>query len=570
MMFCCTRQAPASTPSVVLLTGTNAANLVPYLRKGGRAGMVHLEISDRNIDGLGIAAVALAESGSKVVLSVPSARSALVPSALLALHMNGLPFEHVPLALPPKAPAGGALAGTNVLCSPQTTEKNTTCSTGLTAKDAKTGFCTCQGDHTCALNGVCLDLDTPKLAASLDWEADMAKDLMELSGIVYKAKYDPKDPDGSEQAVQKVFETGDWEKVKKGKITKKKEYYLKNEWHCIQLFENANHTQFLAAICPTKKAFAIIFRGSASFFSEGGWKDWWTDLSMYTTTDTSICPEGKLQAGFAANLKAIESQLDGLMSQFSTGYAPKGWKLYLSGHSLGGALAQLATMYIVNKYNSLKGAIRTYTFAGPRVADATAAAWINGQVRNIFMICEDGDPVPTTSSLGAGWGQVGTFITRKGADAKSSRWYLNVAPNYDGLTAIFKTHSPGEADPAECKQTKQYRCDVPSLPADIDDMLLMPPVGIVGPAGTISSKNPGPCSAFPNSGGLKTPKGVVCVCNDGFAANNGACITIPTGFDQSELVARQAGSSGFGAAGQRQRSGAVQRVAPKPRGSVKA
>jgi predicted lipase len=93
--------------------------------------------------------------------------------------------------------------------------------------------------------------------------------------------------------------------------------------------------------------------------------------------------------------------------------------LYLTGHSLGGALATITAMDLARRFPSLAERIRLYTYAAPRVGDATFAESFRQLVPNAYRVANVADTVPLVPStkMGRGFAHVGepwTFLAHFG------------------------------------------------------------------------------------------------------------------------------------------------------------
>ncbi|MDJ0589703.1 MAG: lipase family protein [Pleurocapsa sp. MO_226.B13] len=67
---------------------------------------------------------------------------------------------------------------------------------------------------------------------------------------------------------------------------------------------------------------------------------------------------------------------------------------YITGHSLGAAVATLAALEIAQKVPQLKDQIQLYTYAGPRVCSPTLAKFHSQLIPNSYRIVNLGDTVP--------------------------------------------------------------------------------------------------------------------------------------------------------------------------------
>ncbi len=98
----------------------------------------------------------------------------------------------------------------------------------------------------------------------------------------------------------------------------------------------------------------IAFRGTQT----DCWRDWMTDAMIAFVPG----PFGKVHKGFAAGLDCIWSQLTSTLAQFRN----NNQSLFITGHSLGAALATLAAARLQTAGQLVQG---VYTFGCPRVGD---------------------------------------------------------------------------------------------------------------------------------------------------------------------------------------------------------
>ncbi len=118
-----------------------------------------------------------------------------------------------------------------------------------------------------------------------------------------------------------------------------------------------------AYVCRGSRALLIAFRGTEI----SKIKDWFTDLMA--TEVASPTGSGKVHKGFAAALSAVWPQLTQTLDELHDGLAP----IWITGHSLGGALAVLAAAQL----QSLRPIQGLYTFGQPRVGDRDFAKSMN-------------------------------------------------------------------------------------------------------------------------------------------------------------------------------------------------
>ena len=128
-----------------------------------------------------------------------------------------------------------------------------------------------------------------------------------------------------------------------------------------------------------EKLVAIIIRGTRSV----------GDLF----TDTAI-GEGRDHAGFSEASEYILTEL--ITTYYSNIKADKGLTFFITGHSYGGAVANLLARKMGDQFKITKNRIFTYTFATPNVTrNGITARNPSGKYDNIFNICNTQDATTT-------------------------------------------------------------------------------------------------------------------------------------------------------------------------------
>jgi hypothetical protein len=159
---------------------------------------------------------------------------------------------------------------------------------------------------------------------------------------------------------------------------------------------SADNTQ---AYLATNDAHVVVaFRGSQDPSSLDGLKDW----LLTNALNLLIVPEGKLSTEFAAAgvgakwhqgfISAITEIWDGLYPQVEAELKAKDRPLWVTGHSLGGALALLAAWLFKRKFLAVH---QVYTFGAPMVGNKVVAEAIGREFPGkIFRYVNPPDPVP--------------------------------------------------------------------------------------------------------------------------------------------------------------------------------
>ena len=134
------------------------------------------------------------------------------------------------------------------------------------------------------------------------------------------------------------------------------------------------------------------------------WQDWVSDLDIPLVPDRSVPSAGMVHMGFQLVYEHIRDSILALLGQECMGAT----KIYVTGHSLGGALAVLCGMDLVSN-SPVKVVPELHTFAGPRVGDSRFAGSFAGKVPVCFRVVNFMDVVPQVP-LPPAFEHVGTEI----------------------------------------------------------------------------------------------------------------------------------------------------------------
>lgn len=123
-------------------------------------------------------------------------------------------------------------------------------------------------------------------------------------------------------------------------------------------FFNSRQTGTEGFIAGDNHKIIIAFRGTSDR------QDWLTDAATIQKTWSSVLNIGKVHSGFFASLNSVWSVVIEHLKELQTNEQP----VWITGHSLGGALAALAyaTLRLQEPKYELAGA---YTFGQPRIGN---------------------------------------------------------------------------------------------------------------------------------------------------------------------------------------------------------
>nr|WIL03066.1 class 3 lipase [Cedratvirus borely] len=133
---------------------------------------------------------------------------------------------------------------------------------------------------------------------------------------------------------------------------------------------NPERQDRIAALYRRKKTAYLIFRGTV------GEEEFALDLDyaqVALSEKKSGCPAFPILAhrGFLIAYTSIENQLNQALAELDI------TKLYIAGHSLGGALATIATFYQNHKRENLSYRTVTYVYGSPRVGNVNFSSYLN-------------------------------------------------------------------------------------------------------------------------------------------------------------------------------------------------
>ena len=126
---------------------------------------------------------------------------------------------------------------------------------------------------------------------------------------------------------------------------------LKNQYGLTQ-FKSFNVGETQAFLAANKEIVVLVFRGTTSFV------DWLTNV-RFVLTPSAV---GKVHLGFNQALELVWEEIYDTLCTWKD----RDQTLWVTGHSLGGALATLAVDRLTEKLMDVSG---LYTFGQPRVGD---------------------------------------------------------------------------------------------------------------------------------------------------------------------------------------------------------
>ncbi|KAL3828324.1 hypothetical protein ACJIZ3_017126 [Penstemon smallii] len=185
--------------------------------------------------------------------------------------------------------------------------------------------------------------------------------------------------------------------------------FIKSEFEKICFLDNeSTDTQVAIWRDSERNRLVIAFRGT----EQSRWKDLRTDLML---VPAGLNPERiggdfqqeiQVHSGFLSAYDSVRTRLISLIKQ-AIGYrgdSPellRKWHIYVTGHSLGGALATLLALELSSSQLAKHGAISLtmYNFGSPRVGNRRFAEVYNKKVKDSWRVVNHRDIIPTVPRL---------------------------------------------------------------------------------------------------------------------------------------------------------------------------
>lgn len=158
-------------------------------------------------------------------------------------------------------------------------------------------------------------------------------------------------------------------------------------------------------VCDNDRVIVLAFRGSESPNSIDGFKDW----LLTNAKNFLVLPAGRIGTDFVAAgvgarfhrgfMEALDEIWEPMFQALDAVVAKKDRPVFVTGHSLGGALALLAAWRLQRQMISIHN---VYTFGAPMVGNEAAANAYEKEFPNrIYRYVDFGDMVPQLPSVSA-------------------------------------------------------------------------------------------------------------------------------------------------------------------------
>ncbi|OAA52957.1 lipase precursor [Cordyceps fumosorosea ARSEF 2679] len=163
------------------------------------------------------------------------------------------------------------------------------------------------------------------------------------------------------------------------------------------------------SVDKTRQEIVFAARGSHNV------RNFITDL-LFTQRDCDFAPGCKVHNGFAESWNEISAAATSAIKEGLK--ANPGYRLVITGHSLGGAVATLGGAYL--RRSGFQSVI--YTFGTPRVGNEVFAYFANSQRGGLFRVTHIDDPVPRLPPMIFGYRHSGTEYWLSNGEALQTKY----------------------------------------------------------------------------------------------------------------------------------------------------
>ncbi|CAO2042936.1 unnamed protein product [Urochloa humidicola] len=206
--------------------------------------------------------------------------------------------------------------------------------------------------------------------------------------------------------------------------------FIKSDFEKICFLDNVStDTQVAIWRDSSRRRLVVAFRGT----EQSKWKDLRTDLMLVPAglnperLGGDFKQEVQVHSGFLGAYDSVRNRIMALI-KYAVGYQDEDgaeniprWHVYVTGHSLGGALATLLALELSSSQMSKNGVIfvTMYNFGSPRVGNRRFAEVYNAKVKDSWRIVSHRDIIPTVPRL-MGYCHVEAPVYLKFGDSKGA------------------------------------------------------------------------------------------------------------------------------------------------------
>ncbi|KAJ9056760.1 hypothetical protein DSO57_1029701 [Entomophthora muscae] len=155
-------------------------------------------------------------------------------------------------------------------------------------------------------------------------------------------------------------------------------------------------TRAIIGVNSARKEIILAFRGTQSGLNL-------LEDFVFSHTPMNVAPLATVHTGFKNIADAMAPEYIQALHHLLTTSSYRDYNVVVTGHSLGGALAHIASIHVQQGLEIDWERIRVVTFGQPRVGNLEFARWFNQQPVTYTRIVNENDPVPHVPPIVAGY-----------------------------------------------------------------------------------------------------------------------------------------------------------------------
>ncbi|KAJ9060186.1 hypothetical protein DSO57_1020346 [Entomophthora muscae] len=198
-------------------------------------------------------------------------------------------------------------------------------------------------------------------------------------------------------------------------------------------------TRAIIATNSARKEIILAFRGTQTNVN-------WAENLLFSHTPINVAPLATVHTGFKNIADAMAPEYIQALQLLLATPAYKDYDVVVTGHSLGGAVAQLASIQVHQDLDIEWERIKIVTFGQPRVGNIIFARWFNQKPVTFTRVVHENDLVPHVPPLFTGYihTHLERYIENNSSKICNTDWMEDPTCSASRLFSLsFSVHSHG-------------------------------------------------------------------------------------------------------------------------------
>ncbi|KAJ9060183.1 hypothetical protein DSO57_1033578 [Entomophthora muscae] len=169
------------------------------------------------------------------------------------------------------------------------------------------------------------------------------------------------------------------------------------KFHILKILNHATlDTRAIVAVNTARKEIILAFRGTHSNTN-------WVENVVFSQTSINVTPQASVHTGFKNIADAMAPEFIHILKRLLAKWHYKDYDVVVTGHSLGGAVAQIASIQVHRDLKIGWERVKVITFGQPRVGNLDFARWFNQQPVMYTRVVNENDLVPHVPPIFTGY-----------------------------------------------------------------------------------------------------------------------------------------------------------------------